>query len=101
MVQGLKVYIVGGSQGIGRAAAIQLAQGGAHVFIGARNREQLDETLGAMRAVAAEGQNLGSVTVDVTDPDAVTQTSQQVLEGLGGLDLLICNQGYAHTGYIH
>ena len=101
MFEGKKVYIVGGSQGIGRAAAVQLAQAGAHVWIGARNQGQLDETLDAMRAVAAEGQNLGTVTVDVTDPDAVERTSAAVLEGLGGLDLLICNQGYAHTGYIH
>jgi len=101
MFEGKKVYIVGGSQGIGRAAAVQLAASGAHVWIGARNRDQLAGTLEAMREVAGEGQILGTVEVDVTDPDAVTRTSREVLDGLGGLDLLICNQGYAHTGYIH
>jgi len=101
MYQGKRVYITGGSQGIGRAAAVQLARAGAHVLIGARNQQHLDEALTAMRDVGGEGQTLGAIVVDVTDSTAVRETSREVLERLGGLDLLICNQGYAHTGYVH
>ena len=101
MDQGKRVYITGGSQGIGKAAAIELARAGAHVIIGARNPAHLEETVEAMRAAGRQGQTLDSVVVDVTDPSAVRDTSAKVLEQLGGLDLLICNQGYAHTGYVH
>ena len=98
--RGKKVYVVGGSQGIGRAAAVQLAGAGAHVWVGARNRAQLDETVEAMRAAGNDGQTFGASVVDVTDAASVKTTAAAVLAGLGGLDVLVCNQGYAHTGYI-
>ena len=101
MFQDKRVYITGGSQGIGKAAAVQLARAGAHVWIGARNPQNLDETLQAMRDAGNPGQVFGATPVDVTDSAAVQETSAAVLEALGGLDLLICNQGYAHTGYVH
>ena len=101
MFQDKRVYITGGSQGIGKAAAVQLARAGAHVWIGARNPQNLDETLQAMRDAGNPGQVFGATPVDVTDSAAVQETSAAVIEALGGLDLLICNQGYAHTGYVH
>ncbi len=99
--RGKKVYLVGGSQGIGRAAAIQLAAAGAHVWIGARKQQHLDGTLDAMREAGADGQILGAVAVDVTDSASVTEASRAVLQGLDGLDVVICNQGHALTGYLH
>ncbi|MBN2799409.1 MAG: SDR family oxidoreductase [Deltaproteobacteria bacterium] len=98
--QGRKVLITGGSSGIGRAAAIALARSGAHVAVAARDQGRLDETVAAMRAVAGEGQRLGAVAVDVTDRARVAQIPAEVLELLGGLDVLICNSGYALPGYV-
>jgi len=99
--QGKKVFITGGSSGIGRATAVELARSGASVYVAARGQEQLDETLGLMRdAAASADQVLGMVSVDVTDRAAVRAAVAQVLEGLGGLDVLIANTGYARTGYV-
>ncbi|MEM1033872.1 MAG: SDR family NAD(P)-dependent oxidoreductase, partial [Myxococcota bacterium] len=42
----------------------------------------------------------GSVSVDVCDRDAVAEAAREALAQLGGLDVLIVNQGYALTGYI-
>jgi NAD(P)-dependent dehydrogenase (short-subunit alcohol dehydrogenase family) len=96
--QGKKVFITGGSVGIGRATAVMLAREGANVVVAARGQERLDEAVEAMRAAGGEGQVFGSVAVDVTDPEAVEKAAATVLEILGGLDILICNSGYAQTG---
>lgn len=100
--QGKKALIVGGSAGIGRAAAIEMVRQGAHVYVAARGQERLDETveqLGAART--SEQQKVGSVSMDVTDSAAVRAAAKTVLEGLGGLDILVCNSGYATTGCVH
>ncbi|MBW1879473.1 MAG: SDR family NAD(P)-dependent oxidoreductase [Deltaproteobacteria bacterium] len=96
--QGKKVFITGGSVGIGRATAVQLAREGASVMVAARGQERLDEAVEAMQAAGGEGQVFGSVVVDVTDPVAVEKAAATVLETLKGLDVLICNSGYAQTG---
>jgi len=97
-----KVYITGGSSGIGRALAIELARRGAHVYVGARRGDVLQEVVDECRAAApSEDQVFGHVAVDLTDREAVRAAAPEVLEGLGGLDLLISNAGYAICGYVH
>ena len=46
--KGKKTVITGGSSGIGKAAAILLAQAGGHVCICARDRARMDEALKEM-----------------------------------------------------
>lgn len=99
--EGRKVFLTGGSKGIGRAAALQLVAQGADVYIAARGKEALDETLAAMGAAKVrDSQVLGAVTIDVTDQDSVDRATQEALAGLGGLDTLLCNSGYAHCATI-
>jgi len=95
-----RVLISGGSKGIGRALAVQLASAGAHVMVTARGQAALDETVEAMRAVAAADRVLGSVSMDVTDSEAVAQGCAQAIERLGGLDVVVCNTGAAQTGAV-
>ncbi len=100
--EGMKVLVTGGSSGIGQAAAVQLARDGAHVAIAGRDQGRLDETVEACRAAAGgKGQVIGAVAFDVRDRDAVRAAAAETLGLLGGLDLLICNSGYAVTGYVH
>ncbi|MCB9694990.1 MAG: SDR family NAD(P)-dependent oxidoreductase, partial [Alphaproteobacteria bacterium] len=47
---GKKVFLSGGSKGIGREAALQLAGAGADVTIAARGQADLDATLEALQA---------------------------------------------------
>ena len=99
--QGKKVFVCGGSAGIGKATAIAAARAGASVYIAARRQSQLDEALDEIRAAAAsKDQVFGTVSLDVTDREAIRMAAGEVLEGLGGLDVLILNQGFAITGYI-
>lgn len=97
---GKKVFITGGSSGIGKAAAVMLAEAGASVMVAARNQERLDATVDEMRAAGGTGQIFGSISLDVRDRDAVRAAAQEAIDTLGGVDVLIVNQGYALTGYI-
>ena len=95
--RGKKVFITGGSSGIGEAAARLLASWGADVWIGARGEAKLATALDGIRAVGVGGtQVLGRTTVDVSDTASVAAAAEEVLAGLGGLDLLINNAGIAH-----
>jgi 3-dehydrosphinganine reductase len=98
--RGKKVFISGGTKGIGRATAIRLAGVGADVVVAARGQAGLDETLASMRSAGPKG-TFGAISVDVTDRQAVTAAAQEALALLGGMDVLICNTGYALTGLTH
>jgi 3-dehydrosphinganine reductase len=99
--RGRKVFITGGSSGIGLAAAERLARFGAHVVIAARGQQRLDEALEQLRASAVSpDQVLGALPLDVADKAAVAATAPQVLERLGGLDLLVNNAGIAHPSTV-
>jgi 3-dehydrosphinganine reductase len=89
--QGKKVLLVGGSEGIGRETALALARQGAHVLVSARRQAQLDETVAAMKAVAASpSQVLAALSLDACDRTVVR-----------GLDVLVTNVGAARPGYVH
>ncbi len=99
--RGKRVFITGGSSGIGKAAAIQLARWGASVAICARNQERLDAALKEIKAAASgSGQRFVALSVDVRPRDQVKAAADEVIQELGGLDVLVVNQGYAVTGYI-
>lgn len=99
---GKKVLITGGSSGIGRAMAIQLASEGADVAIWARRQPALDETLEAMRAAASSpSQQFVAHSVDVSDRAATQESAHKVLQELRGLDVLINNCGYARPLPLH
>jgi NAD(P)-dependent dehydrogenase (short-subunit alcohol dehydrogenase family) len=100
--EGKRVFISGGSSGIGRATAVRLARAGAHVCVAARGLEALEQTVADMKQAAGDRNTvLIARNVDVTDLAAVEAVATEALGALGGLDLLLCNQGYAHAGRVH
>lgn len=93
---GKKVLVTGGSRGIGRATALQLAAEGADVAIWARRQEALDSTVEEMRAIAkSPDQKFIGQSVDVSDRTAVRAAAEVLLTAFDGLDVLINNSGYA------
>jgi NAD(P)-dependent dehydrogenase (short-subunit alcohol dehydrogenase family) len=82
-----RVLIVGGSRGIGRATALQLAREGAAVAIAARGAEveQVAEAL----AEETGGRVIG-VRLDSRDEASVRAGVGAVIEAFGGVDVLIC-----------
>lgn len=98
---GKRVFISGGSSGIGKALATALVEEGASVCIAARGQARLDEALAELRGrVRGEGQRLIRVVLDVGDREAVERAAAQVLAEFGGLDLLINNAGITYPAAI-
>ncbi|MFO7562175.1 MAG: SDR family oxidoreductase [Enhygromyxa sp.] len=94
---GRRVFITGGSSGIGKALAGLLIDEGAHVCIAARGQARIDAALAELRArVTDDAQTLSSVALDVGDREAVEAAVPKILEALGGVDLLINNAGITY-----
>jgi NADP-dependent 3-hydroxy acid dehydrogenase YdfG len=84
-LSGKVAWVVGGSAGIGAAAARELQSRGALVAISARRSDQLDEvSAGTMLAVAA----------DVTDPASLSAAASRIRDELGPIDLAVLSAGY-------
>ena len=87
-----KVAIVtGGSEGIGKAAALSMAKEGAAVVIVARRQDVLDQAEQEI-LTATEGQVL-SISADVTDPATANGIVQRTLNKFGRVDILVNNAG--------
>lgn len=87
------ILITGATAGIGRAAALILANKG-HTVIGAGRSEE------GLQALAAQSDNVHALSLDVTDPDSVAAAVAEVGRLLDGraLDVLVNNAGVACVG---
>lgn len=87
---GKTAIVTGGSSGIGRAAAIQLAACGAAVAIASLPAEDCYTVRDEIEAL---GGRAIAVPTDVSDPAQVDALMDTVVRELGGLDILINNAG--------
>lgn len=93
-LKGKKALITGGGRGIGRSAALLLAEEGVDVAI---NYQSNDEAAQAtLLAIQAKGVRGLAVKADVSDAQAVNDMVRQVVAELGGLDFLIHSAGIAN-----
>ena len=82
-----KVAIVtGGSEGLGRATAMRLAQEGGRVVICARRKDVLERAAEAIRKET--GVQLLAQVADVTRPADVEAVVNATLGAYGGVDIL-------------
>ncbi|GIW41730.1 MAG: 3-ketoacyl-ACP reductase [Candidatus Binatia bacterium] len=92
-LEGRNALVTGGSRGIGRGIALELAREGANVAVHYRRDEQ------AARATVAEIESLGSralaVRADVTDWPAVARMAEEVFRTFGELHIVVANAGVA------
>src|SRR6058998_391842 len=86
-LQGKHALVTGGSLGIGRAIALELAREGVDVAIVARSKEQLETT--ARELEAKTGRRIIPLAADVTSKDQVDRAVAQAAERLGGLHILV------------
>ncbi|HET7483336.1 MAG TPA: SDR family oxidoreductase [Actinomycetota bacterium] len=92
---GRKAIVTGGSKGLGRAIADELARAGCAVAICARNP---DEVARAAKELDEHGVTVFAEAADVTDPKQVETFMERAAAALGGIDILVNNAGRAHPG---
>lgn len=86
-LNGKRALVTGGSKGIGRAAARQLALEGVDLVIAARGTAELEV---AARDLAHEtGRRIFGVSVDTQDDRSVAALVAETVAVLGGLDILV------------
>ena len=101
-LQGRTCLVTGANTGIGRATAVRLARGGAHVLLACRSAERTQPVLDEIAALPGADAGTGTaafVPLDLADLDAVRTTAAEVLDRLGPdgrLDLLV-KIGRAHV----
>ncbi len=88
-IAGLVALVTGGAKNIGRAIALDLAAGGAHVMVSARADEAgLAETV---RLIEAAGGKAAWKLADITDEASVAALVSATAATFGGLDCLVNN----------
>jgi 3-oxoacyl-[acyl-carrier protein] reductase len=89
-VAGRVALVTGASQGIGRACALALAEGGAHLALAARNEEKL---AAVVKEVEARGGQAAAFRMDVSEEDSVRAAVKSALDRFGKIEILINNAG--------
>jgi NAD(P)-dependent dehydrogenase (short-subunit alcohol dehydrogenase family) len=90
-LDGHRIFIAGGSRGIGRAAALMAAQAGAAVAIGyVRDQAAADDVA---RQISALGRPSLAVKADVTDATGLDAALAQAAATLDGIDGLVVSAG--------
>jgi citronellol/citronellal dehydrogenase len=92
---GKRIFVTGGSRGIGLAIALRAARDGASVAIAAKTAEVNPKLPGTIYSAAAEIEAAGGVALpiqcDLRDEDQITASIAQAAAEFGGLDILINN----------
>ncbi|WP_407579700.1 SDR family oxidoreductase [Citrobacter koseri] len=89
---GRKVLITGGDSGIGRAVAIAYAREGADVAINYLPDEE-DDAREVVDLIKKAGRNVVAIPGDIREESFCQHLVSQVVESLGGLDVLVNNAG--------
>lgn len=85
-LQEAKVLVTGGSSGIGKQTAEQLADAGARVVIAARTQSKLEKIAREIGVIP--------VVCDVREEDQVINLVEKTIRELEGFNVLINNAGY-------
>ena len=89
-VRGRVVMVTGASSGIGRSAALKIADAGGIVLLVARTPEKLEAT---REQIAAGGGEAHVYPCDLSDMDDLDRMADEVLAEHGHVDVLVNNAG--------
>ncbi len=89
-VTGRVALVTGASQGIGRACALALADGGASIALAARNEEKLAQVA---KEIESKGGQAAAFRMDVGNEDEVKSAIKAAIERFGKIDILVNNAG--------
>jgi citronellol/citronellal dehydrogenase len=94
-LSGKKIFITGGSRGIGLAIALRAARDGASIAIAAKTTEPNPKLPGTIHTAAEEIRAAGgtalAIQCDLRDENQISAAIAQAAETFGGIDILINN----------
>jgi len=91
LLEGKTVLITGASRGIGKGTALECARQGANLALNwYRDREGIDETLAAVKAL---GRRAIEIEGDVAERSSATRFVSAAAKELGGVDVFVSNAG--------
>jgi len=92
---GKRIFITGGSRGIGLAIALRAAQDGAHIAIAAKTAEANPKLPGTIFSAAKEIEAAGGTALpiqcDIRDEAQIEAAISKTAEQFGGIDILVNN----------
>ena len=90
-----RIFITGGSRGIGLAIALRAAKDGASIAIAAKTTEPHPKLPGTIFTAAKDIESAGgkalAIACDIRDEDQITAAVEQAAKAFGGIDILINN----------
>ena len=89
-LEGRVALVTGASQGIGRACASVLAEGGATIAAAARSEDKLQSLV---QEIESKGGKAAAFKLDVGNEDEIKATVKTVIAQLGKIDILVNNAG--------
>lgn len=89
-LNGKRLFITGGSRGLGREMALAIADAGADVALTGRDEPSLEQTAADIRRL---GRNAFAIRADLGEPQTCEATCAQALAEHGPFDILINNVG--------
>lgn len=90
-LDGKRALVCGGSQGIGRACAVELAKRGAQVTVVARDEAALRRVVAELPG--SDERQHGFIRADFADPKSVHSTVAEHLRATGPIHVLVNNTG--------
>ena len=92
---GKRIFITGGSRGIGLAIALRAAKDGASIAIAAKTTEVHPKLPGTIHTAAKEIEAAGgkalAIQCDIRDENQIASAIEQTVQAFGGIDILINN----------
>ena len=92
---GKRIFITGGSRGIGLAIALRAAKDGASIAIAAKTSDPNPKLPGTIHTAAAEIEAAGgkalAIQCDLRDENQIEAAMTQAAEAFGGIDILVNN----------
>ncbi|QHS21489.1 3-ketoacyl-ACP reductase [Virgibacillus sp. MSP4-1] len=94
-LEGKKALITGGSRGIGRATALELAREGVKLGLIARSEDSFTQIRNELNEMGA---TYVTAVADISQETAVQQAVKEITDQLGTIDILINNAGIGSYG---